>query len=143
MKHIGSITEFYFDRMDAIMRVYDQIISQSSHIIMPEVYNQISQAPAPRFYVSDERALAVIKLLAKGDPLNQMNPLKAQMFRDLANIVNTLPNSIPLVDRITQAIHHPAPSFYLSPGSIKIMVCKYRNKWTARKMEKLRHGVKA
>ena len=53
MKHIGANMEFSEERLENLMRVYDDYITSCEYIKMPEVYKHIANAPADRFYVSD------------------------------------------------------------------------------------------
>lgn len=137
MKHKGNTLDFAIERLNALMTVYDQFIAQTPVIRMSEVYTFIAQAPAPRFFVSEQRALAVLTALRKSpSALSNMNPLKIKMYQELnRRYINDTTPGRSAADRLFFAINSPAPSFYLTPGTIKVMITKYRPHW-----HKLKHN---
>ena len=94
--------EYSKERMDDLMRAYDEYISSCDYIRMSEVYKIIVNMPSRRFWVSDIRAALIISELC------------------------------------AKVIAQPAPKFYLTPGSAKVMVCKARKQWIQEKWKRLR-----
>ena len=64
MKHKGAIMEYSKERMDDLMRAYDEYISSCDYIRMSEVYKIIVNMPSRRFWVSDIRAALIIGYLS-------------------------------------------------------------------------------
>lgn len=142
MKHFGANMEYAEERLRDLMRVYDNYIASCTYIRMPEVYASIVNAPAARFYVSDIRATVVVSALLKDKPLKRMHPLKREMYEEIARRVVALREDHPewtLRRLCALVVEQPAPKFYLTPGSAKVMVCKNRKKWLKEKLKRLRH----
>ena len=141
MKHNGALMEYADERMKDLMRVYDEYISSCDYIRMPEVYSKIVNMQSSRFWVSDIRAIQVIYAMMRGSTLKEMRPLKREMFEEIFKRVMDMKNKHPdmsIRDCCTSVISRPAPKFYLTPGSAKIMVCKARKKWVQGKLKRLR-----
>lgn len=133
--------EYSRERLDDLMRVYDEYLSSYKHIRMPELYSNIVNKPSRRFWVSDIRASLVISAMIRGEShIYKMQPLKKEMYQEIYNRVMALRKRRPQLT-ISQlcsiVIAQPAPKFYLTPGSAKIMICKARREWTKRKLARL------
>lgn len=142
MKHFGSVAEYSKERSDNMMREYDNLLRELRHIEMPDVYERIAKSPAQRFFVSDTRAAVVVATIMKGDntALDKMNPLKKEMYLEIYKRVKEIQKQRPnlgIIDLCALATQQPAPKFYLTPGSVKIMVCKARKQWMKRKQQGL------
>ena len=134
--------EFSEERLENLMRVYDDYIVRCDYIRMPEVYAYIANAPADRFYVSDARAAVVVSDMMQGKPLTSMRPLKREMFEEIGRRVMELMKLHPswtMRKLCTLVVEQPAPKFYITPGSAKIMVCKARKIWISKKLKRLAH----
>lgn len=141
MKHHGAMMEYAEERMQDLMRAYDEYISSCDYIRMPDVYAAIVNMEARRFWVSDIRATKVIYAMLRGVNIKGMRPLKREMFEEILCRVLALRKKRPeLTIRACCSIvvASPAPKFYLTPGSAKIMVCKARKKWIQEKLKRLR-----
>lgn len=141
MKHHGAMMEYAEERMQDLMRAYDEYISSCDYIRMPDVYAAIVNMEARRFWVSDIRAIKVIYAMLRGVNIKGMRPLKREMFEEILRRVLDLRKKRPeLTIRACCSIvvASPAPKFYLTPGSAKIMVCKARKKWIQEKLKRLR-----
>lgn len=133
--------EYAEERMQDLMRAYDEYISSCAYIRMPDVYSAIVNMQSQRFWVSDIRATKVIYAMLRGVPLKDMRPLKREMFEEILRRVLALRKKRPELTIRTCCsivVAQPAPKFYLTPGSAKIMVCKARKKWVQEKLKRLR-----
>lgn len=142
VKHVGANMEFSEERQENLMRVYDDYITSCEYIRMPEVYEYIANAPAERFYVSDIRAAVVVSDILQGKTLSTMRPLKREMFEEICRRVVELKNIHPtwtMRKLCAFVVEQPAPKFYITPGSAKIMVCKARKQWIRNKLKRLSH----
>ena len=140
-KHCGAMMEYAEERMQDLMRAYDEYISSCDYIRMPDVYAAIVNMEARRFWVSDIRATKVIYAMLRGVTIKGMRPLKREMFEEILRRVLAMRKARPeLTVRACCSIvvAGPAPKFYLTPGSAKIMVCKARKKWVQEKLKRLR-----
>lgn len=142
MKHKGAIMEYSKERMDDLMRAYDEYISLCDYIRMSEVYKIIVNMPSRRFWVSDIRAALIISAMMRGKTdLSTMCPLKKEMYEEIYNRVFKLQEEYPeltISELCAKVIAQPAPKFYLTPGSAKVMVCKARKQWIQEKWKRLR-----
>lgn len=117
--------EFHTERAADLMRAYREYISSCSRIRMPDLYQAIANAPAKRFWVSAERATVVVKKLLNGENLGYMRPGKRQMFLEIYNRVGKLKEKLPAATievLCARVIEQPAPSFYITPSTAKIII---------------------
>lgn len=127
------------ERTNDLMQLYDDYISSCTYIRMPEVYAFIAQSPAPRFYVSETRASVVVSdMLAKrAQHYSRMRPLKREMFQEICRRVmkmQRLHPNMPILDCCREIITQPAPKFYITPNTVKVIVSKNRKKWRHKKL---------
>lgn len=140
MKHKGSLMEYSRERSDDLMRAYDEALASCDYIRLPDVYRSIVNMPSRRFWVSDIRAALVVSAIIRGNaPLHRMCRSKREMYEEIYRRVMNLRHSHPdkTVSQLCAiVVAQPAPKFYLSPGSAKIMICKAK-KLRAAKRKKL------
>lgn len=130
MKNKGATMEYADERINDLYRAYKEYISHCDYIRMPEVYNAIVNMPAKRFWVSDIRAALVVAAIIRGEAvLDSMWPLKREMYSEIyhrvINLKNLNPN-LPISQLCATVVSQPAPKFYLTPGSAKMMICKWK-----------------
>lgn len=143
MKPHGSNSEFKQQRNDDLMRAYHELIKSAQYILMPEIYSKVVDMPTRRFWISEQRAAIVISAMMKGDTLNNMGPLKREMYNEIYNRVMKLREKkpdLPIIQLVEMVVEQPAPKFYLTPGSAKVLICKIRKEWYFRRTKRrLRH----
>ena len=141
MKHKGAVMEYSMERMNDLMRAYDEYISSCDYIRIPEVYKVIVNMPSRRFWVSDIRAALVVSAMMRGEnDLSGMWPLKKEMYEEIHTRVVALKSEYPeltISELCAKVIAQPAPKFYLTPGSAKMMICKAKNDGCKEKIEKI------
>ena len=141
MKHKGALMEYFQERSDDLMRAYDEYIESCDYIRMPDVYNNIVNMPSRRVWVSDIRAALVVSAMMKGKAhLEKMCPSKREMYEEIYSRVMVMYTDYPdktISELCSMVVMQPAPKFYLTPGSAKIMVCKARKEWVRRKQQRL------
>lgn len=140
-KITGSTLEYAEERITALMEEYDRYIASCNHIRMTEVFTHIVNQPCSRFWVSNIRAAVVIARMLKGGKLKDMRPSKREMFQEIFKRVCHLKDlhpSMSLSQLVAEVVSQPAPKFYLTPSSAKIMVYKAKKEWYARKKRKMR-----
>lgn len=86
--------------------------------------------PASRFYVSEERAAAVISQMLRGEGATAgMRESKRRMYAELLRRVTRLQAKQPgtaLVDLVASVIYEPAPEFYLEPATALFILSRMR-----------------
>ena len=134
--------EYSRERSDDLMRAYDEYIASCGHIRMPDVYERIVKMPSRRFWVSDIRATLVVSAMMRNDARKErMWPLRRKMYEEIYRRVTALRRERPWLtvsESCAIVVSGPAPEFYLTPGSAKMMVCRARKEWMRRKRERLR-----
>lgn len=143
MKPHGSNSEFKQQRNDDLMRAYHELIKSAQYILMPEIYRKVVDMPTRRFWISEGRAAIVISAMMKGDTLENMGPLKREMYNEIYSRVIKLREKkpdLPIIQLVEMVVEQPAPKFYLTPGSAKVLICKIRKEWYFRRTKRrLRH----
>lgn len=141
MKHKGALMEYSKERLDDLMRVYDEYVASCRYIRMPDVYKTIVNMPSRRFWVSDIRAALMVSAMIRGEAhLETMNITKREMYEEIHRRVMLMLEDNPsktISELCSIVVAQPAPKFYITPGSAKIMVCKARKEWNRRKQQRL------
>lgn len=139
MKPHGSNSEFKQQRNDDLMRAYHELIKSAQYILMPEIYHKVVDMPTRRFWISEGRAAIVISAMMKGDTLENMGPLKREMYNEIYSRVIKLREKkpdLPIIQLVEMVVEQPAPKFYLTPGSAKVLICKIRKEWYFRRTKR-------
>lgn len=140
MKKTGNISECHSQRTKELLHTYLRHISQCRHIKMDDVFDTVVNMPASQFWVSSERATVVMTKISRGDPLTYMRPTKREMFFEIYRRfvkLKRLHPDIPAVRLVERIVMQPAPKFYISPGSARIIILKARKRWHAEKIKRL------
>ena len=140
-KIVGSTLEYTEERITALMEEYDRYIASCGYIRMSEVFGHIVNQPCRRFWVSNIRAAVVVARMLKGCKLKNMRPSKKEMFQEIFRRVCALKEihpSMSLFQLVAEVVAQPAPKFYLTPSSAKIMVYKAKKEWFAKKKRRMR-----
>jgi hypothetical protein len=131
MKYYGSILSFTGERNAALLKAYRTCVAQTPYIRLDEVGEKIVNSPSPRFWVSDERATAVVSAIMRGLPvLDTMRPTKREMFLEIYRRAMALRQLHPqrcLLEIISEVVNSPAPKFYMEPSSALERLFKIRN----------------
>lgn len=140
-KSLGSTLEYTEDRITALMEEYDRYIASCEYIRMSEVFDHIVNQPCRRFWVSNIRAAVVVSRMLKGCKMNNMRSSKKEMFQEIFRRVCALKDvhpSMSLSQLVAEVVAQPAPKFYLTASTAKIMIYKAKKEWYAKKMRRLR-----
>lgn len=140
MKNCGSGFEYARERDDDIMRAYVEQIDSCDRIHLPKVFSRVVNMPSKRFWVSPERASIVVSNMMRGDDLSKMRPMKREMFMEIYKRVMELRALYPhksIIRLTTEVVQQEAPKFYLTAGSAKVIICKVKKQWYARRAQRL------
>lgn len=141
MKHIGSKFEYEKERNEDLMRTYEEYVIKGGYINMRDIFREVIKHQASRFWVSEERAAIVIGKMLKGDKLLNMRKTKREMFREIFVRVQAIRIESPGItihESVSEAIRQPAPKFYLTEGSAKVIIYKIKKAWYEKRKEKLK-----
>lgn len=143
MKKIGNISEHADERADDLLDVYFSYLHACKYVSMPIVFASIVDMPAKRFWVSSSRATVVVSAIIHGDKLDYMRPNKREMFMEIYRRYLKLRrnDAVSSVARLVQkVVSQPAPKFYISASSAKIIILKARKEWFKKDLRKRRHS---
>lgn len=133
MKPLGCIQPITRMRNEELLKAYRKQISKVSSILLIDICDKIVNSPAPRFWVSEERAVNVVSAIMRGTPiLNTMRPPKREMFTEIHRRVIDLKKLHPrwsLCQIVSAVVNSPAPKFYMMPSSARHTLFKIRNGW--------------
>lgn len=131
MKTVGSTLAFTRQRNQALLDAWRRHAATMDIVTLREIGDRVVNSPSPRFWVSEERASAVISLLLRGRPvLDTMRPTKREMFTEILRRVTLLRQTHPdwrLSRLVAKVINSPAPKFYMEPSSALERLFKIRN----------------
>lgn len=120
MRHKGSISEDAIAMREDFYKSYKKILASSSYIKLRDVIRKVINSPTPRFYVSPERALAVIQKIKKGDDVSYMSESRKDMYTEIYSRVRSHLELNPystIKEAIIKVINSPAPKFYINEGT--------------------------
>lgn len=129
MKKRGNKSAFEQHRNIDLMRAYRNEVQKAGNIFLPDLLRRVVNSPSVRFWVSPERAAIVIARIEKGDTLPEMRPLRREMFMEIYRVTMELKKQYPDMPRshlAEIAVFTPAPKFYMTPGSAKVIIHKIR-----------------
>lgn len=133
MKPFGSILAFTRERNAALLEAYREQVKAARFVKLNEIGARIVSSPAPRFWVSEERAAAVVSAIMRGKPvLKSMRPTKREMFGEIYRRVVALKKQHPewhLCELVHEVVNSPAPKFYMEVSSALERLFKIRNGW--------------
>lgn len=141
MKHFGSNFEYAEERNEDIMRAYLQEIARCDQIYLPEIFNRVVNMPSKRFWVSPKRAAIVISNMMRGDTLADMRPTKREMFQEIFRRVLKLQEKNPemsIYEIAIEVVQEPAPKFYLTAGSARVIIYRAKKQWHKKRSQELR-----
>lgn len=128
MKKAGAKTDFGAQRRAELVRTFYKLITGRCEWKMEEVMAEVVRMPASRFWVSQERAVAVVSALLRGEPaLVGMRPTKARMFAEIARRVAQVRAARPdrpLCHIVSDVLSEPAPEYYMEAHTARALLYK-------------------
>jgi len=145
MKHRGN--NFYYEdlRNKDLMRAYRTLLEADKKMRLQEVYRKVVIMPSERFWVSEERASIVVSAMETGKTLLDVGvsaPARKEMFEEIFRRYCVLREQRPdasIYDLVSEVVVSPAPKFYLTPSSAKVIINKIEKGWYDQRKRKLRH----
>ncbi len=128
MKHIGSIFPYAAERERELLHAFRVVMATTKHIIMNQVFSEVVSMPCSRFWVSEERAITVIRTMMAGRYICTTGE-KRDMYDEIFARVKELRIShheAPLQLLVSIVVNSPAPRFYLSASQAKSIINRVR-----------------
>lgn len=133
MKLFGSVLSFTHERNAALLKTYREHVNAADFVRLDEIGKKVVNSPSPRFWVSEERAAAVVSAIMRGKPvLETMRPTKREMFEEIHRRVVALKKQHPdwhLSRLVFVVVNSAAPKFYMEVSSALERLFKIRNGW--------------
>ena len=124
------------------MRAFKEIMEAPEYMNVMDMYSRIVDMPSERFWVSEERATLVMADIMRGRSIQSMGPNKREMFGEIYRRVQEMRREHPdwsLSEVTARVVAQPAPKFYLTPSSARVILGKIRNGWYEQRKRKYRH----
>ena len=118
MRKQKSISEFSSERNIFLLEKFRESLARQSVISARKAFEYSVESPAPRFWVSEERATEVISKMLKGEDVTEgMYPEKREMYLEIYRRVRRLipaHRELPLCRLVFRVVNERAPRSYLS-----------------------------
>lgn len=132
MKKKNSISEFSSQRNRELVENFRRAIAAQSEIALADAFRKAVETPAPRFWVSEARAAAVIgKMVAGEDPLAGMYPEKRDMYLEIYARFLELRAQRPeetITALVFEVVNGEAPRAYMSWQRARIIIYNERRR---------------
>ncbi len=119
--------EYGADRDAALLSLFDRMMASApADSSINSIFEDLARQPAPRFYVSELRAIRVISAMRRGNmSLKGVTDSRHRLYAEINSRVECLLGQHPdmcLADAVVEAVNSPAPEFYMEPSSVKVTV---------------------
>lgn len=144
MKHKGNKFEYEADRNRDLMRVYREQLSKCSQVIPSEIFCKVVSQPSSRFWVTEWRCAIVLSRMFNGDDLSNMRPNNREMYQEIFARAQKMRQQDPSVSYFMMAftiIHQPAPKFYLTPDSARVIITRCKRAIMRQDLQAIRHRL--
>lgn len=131
MRHYGNTNEYNFERDSELLRYYREALCAEWRVTEPHAIRQAVSHPCSRFWVSEERAYAVVCMMLRGRACPTKRPMRRRMFKEIYRRTLAYRKEHPDVTlkmAVTRVVESPAPCFYLTPRSARIILCHHKKK---------------
>lgn len=130
MKKKNSTLEFASERSELLLKNFRESIARQSSISLKRAFQDAADAPAPRFWVSESRAMRVVSSLMKGiDITDGMHHQKRKMYLEIYRRVCGLkadnPDK-PLGDIVFEVVNSSAPNSYMTWQTAQKLIYRLR-----------------
>lgn len=131
-KHKGSCVD-YADQRDAFLQsVYRRLIAKCDVIRVPEIMAKVVKEPAPRYWISEQRAAEIIIEYIKGiTPPLPHRPVHKRLYdslyeRYLQERKYRPDDTIAII--MFDVVNSPAPESFITPQSASVLLSRYRKR---------------
>ena len=118
MKKKCSYSEFNSQRKEHLLRGFRESVARQSRISAERAFRYAAERPAPRFWVSEERAAEVVsKIFVNPGIMESMYKEKGEMYLEIYRRVRKLREVYPrasLSSLVFRVVNSEAPRSYIS-----------------------------
>lgn len=126
--------EFISKRNEDLHRAYKEVVNSGKYNNIIDCIKESLTLPASKFWISSENAARIISRMEKGDNLQNISPLRKEMFLELhkrfleEKVRHPESKSVYKICEII--IEQPAPRFYIGlQRGIKIIKQERSKRW--------------
>lgn len=138
--------EYRDDRSRNLLEVFNHLFNTTVNAQVEEVLRRAVDHPSRRFWVSEERALRVVRAMERDALPPRCNTLKREMYEEIYRRVSHL-SAIhpdwPLRRLVWVVLHQEAPKFYLSVSSAHAIVVEEKKRCRIETMRRLSRFLSA
>ena len=132
MKHAGSTSDFTEKRNQELLAAFRKVFHSKNFFDITHDYTLVVQTPCSRYWISEERATAVVSAMLRGHSVHYaMRKSKRDMFIDIYCRVlfdrAATPDS-PLSDIVFNVVNSQAPQFYMAPRHAREILYKMKKR---------------
>lgn len=138
MKKSGSISEFIEQRDRELVAAFREILL-SADMPLSEMFAAAAKRPCSRFWVGESRAFRVIKEMHEGHTSTQtgsaMLEKKQEMYGEILRRVEErlrADSGSSLEQAVHDVVNSPAPEFYLTEKSARVIIYRIRRRKTGK-----------
>ncbi|MCM1376943.1 MAG: hypothetical protein NC097_04815 [Clostridium sp.] len=127
MKKKGNVCDFSEERNRQLRKVYRKMLADTRLRSAKAIFAAMAVQPAPRFFVNESRALTVIRHRQRTGEFPILVGSRLSMYEEIwrrfvsVRGINKVDSDY---DLIFDIVNSPAPSFYLTPGSIRTILSR-------------------
>lgn len=129
MKKKKCCCDYIEARNENLKKEFFSRLGKDGYKRIDDIFRELASVRASRFYINEDRAYKLVrKYLATGELPPRMIPMKRLMLLTMARRVETLRAFRPqltLRDAVYEVVNSQAPSYYLTPRSIRTLLYDY------------------
>lgn len=131
MRHKGrGLCDYSEERDRELLLAWRGVAGGRESLSSAEICRRVVACPTRRFWVSEERAAAVLSSVLRGGSLDGLRPERQAMFAELLRRVEPLlASGLPIREAAARAVHSRAPRFFLTPKTAMVLLCRIRKRW--------------
>ena len=120
-----SAFEYTTERNRDLIEAYKIVLAESDIAFQQQIFKVTVKMPARRFWVSEERAVKVVKSMYHRSLPNNMSATKHSMYSEIKRRVDKVRECQPnwtLGHCIEFVVNQPAPEFYISEWTARNII---------------------
>lgn len=135
MRKKGFQAEYTAQRNEELRRALKRAILSPDSRSLDHSYELAVATPASRFWVGERHAADILNAMKRGKQLRNMKPKTRAMYEELYRRASAYLRKHPaasMAEAAFEAVNSPAPEFYLTPMSAKVILSRARIRARAR-----------
>lgn len=131
MRHKGSVCDYNEERDEALRKLFVRKLAERRWRRVDDIFVAMRECGAPRFYVSEMRALSVLRHRRRTGEFPVMGACRLELYEELWKRYCERRVEQPGADDydiVFDIVNSPAPSFYLTVRSLRTILYRARRK---------------